>query len=406
MQQQCLRIGMLGAGRRGKEHLRSIAALPDLYELAAVCDVSAAAGAAAAPAGVRVYSSVRDFLASEKLDLVLITTPRETHHIVVKVVAEYGVNMLIETPLATTRAMMDVIEEVAANSNLRIEVGENMWRRPAERLNQQAIDAGLVGSVVRVTSYYGPAGGDSCYHMMSLMRHYAGADCEEVRALSQDYDLTGARSETWIQGFLRYGSGVTGSITYTSDWVSPLRRGHPRLFTVEGTKGFIVTGDCSGHMLRHVQDGVARDFPKRIETAVVDGREQLVRLYYETDSVLEYRNPFLGRAADDGDPRKLYDEVARASELESIHRAITTGAPPDYSVAKARRDMELSILLTESGRRREPLAARSDALGPETEWERRQHDEFRQTYGADPIADIERLIQSADWLGASPGGAT
>jgi predicted dehydrogenase len=176
-----LRIGILGAGRRGNEHIRSILALPDLYELVAVCDVSPAAGAAAvAIAGARAHTSVADFLSREGLDVVVITTPRETHHIMVKIVAEHGVNMLIETPLATTRAMMDVIEETAAATDLKIEVAENMWRRPAEWLNRQAIEAGLIGRVVRVTSFYGPAGGNSCYHTISLMRSYAGADVEEV----------------------------------------------------------------------------------------------------------------------------------------------------------------------------------------------------------------------------------
>jgi hypothetical protein len=96
--------------------------------------------------------------------------------------------------------------------------------------------------------------------------------------------------------------------------------------------------------------------------------------------------------ADDREPRQLYDEMARASELESIHRAVTTGTAPDYGVAQARRDMELSIVLTEAARRGTTLAATGDALGPETAWEREQHDEFRKRYGRDPIEDLARLV--------------
>ncbi len=71
---------------------------------------------------------------------------------------------------------------------------------------------------------------------------------------------------------------------------------------------------------------------------------------------------------------------------------MTTGAPPDYGIARARRDMELSILLTEAARRGTTLPATADAVGPETVWEREQHDEFRQTYGRDPITDLARLV--------------
>jgi len=73
----------------------------------------------------------------------------------------------VEAPLAGTRAMMGVIAEVEAASNLKIVVGEQMWRRPAEPLNRQAIAAGLIGEVIRVTSFYGPSGSDSCHHSMA-----------------------------------------------------------------------------------------------------------------------------------------------------------------------------------------------------------------------------------------------
>jgi len=117
-----LRVGILGAGRRGTEHIRSIVALPDLYQLAAVCDVSPAAGAkAAALAEARAYTDPRDFLSREHLDVVVITTPRDTHHVMVKIVAEHRVNMLIETPLATTRPMMDVIQEATESTGLSFE---------------------------------------------------------------------------------------------------------------------------------------------------------------------------------------------------------------------------------------------------------------------------------------------
>lgn len=389
-----LRLGILGGGRRGKDHIRSVLVLSDLYELAAVCDLSAAgASAAAALAGARAYTSPREFLSREDLDVVVITTPRETHHLMIKLVAEHGSNMLVETPLATTRAMMDVIEETAARHDVKIEVAEQMWRRAAERLNRKVIDAGVIGEIQRVTSFYGPAGGNSCYHTMSLMRSYAGADVEEIRAIVHPPDASSAEDdESWTQGVLMYKNGVIGSITYTSNWTGPLHRGHPRVFSVEGTGGFMIAGDCPGHMLRRVEKGVATDYPKRIETRREGDREHLVRLYYETEPVIEFCNPFGSCLADDRDPSQRYDELARASELDGLHRAVTTGAPVDYGIAAARRDMELSILLAESGRRRTPLRADASALGLETDWERHQHESFRRTYGADPIKDMDKLI--------------
>jgi len=386
-----LRMGVIGAGRRGSEHIPSVLALPDLFDLVAICDLSpGVAEKAAARAEAHAYTSPREMLAQEKLDAVVITTPRETHHLLVTLAAQFGVNMFVEAPLASTRAMMNVIAEVEARSNLKIVVGEQMWRRPSEPLNRQAIAAGLIGEVIRVTSFYGPSGSDSCHHSMALMRHYAGADVVEIQGMRHPF-----QAETWTQGFLKYGNGVIGSITYTSNWLAPIRRGHPRFLSIEGTNGFIITGDGPGHTLRRVEDGIPRDYPKQMELARDGNHEYLVRCYYDTDPLMEYRNPFGPHIAHDGDARSeghIFDEIARASELQSLHHAVTTDGAPDYSVAQARRDMELSILLAESARRGTPLPASVDVLGPETAWEREQNEQFRQTYGADPIQDLDRLV--------------
>ena len=387
-----LRLGVIGAGRRGSEHIPSVLALPDLFDLVAVSDVSAGvAEKAAARAEARAYTSPREMLAQEKLDAVVITTPRETHHLLVTLAAQFGVHMFVEAPLAGTRAMMGVIAEVEAASKLKIVVGEQMWRRPAEPLNRQAIAAGLIGDVIRVTSFYGPSGSDSCHHSMALMRHYAGADVLEIQGMRQQFP-----AETWTHGLLKYANGVIGSITYTSNWLAPIRRGHPRFLSIEGTSGFIITGDGPGHMLRRVEGGAPRDYPKQMELARDrNGNEYLVRCYYETDPPIEYRSPFGPHIAHDRDARsegRIFDELARASELTSLHHAVMNDTAVDYGVAQARRDVELNLLLLESARRGTPLPASADLLGPETQRERELHEEFRETYGADPIQDMESLI--------------
>src|SRR5438046_1436250 len=152
-----LRLGVIGAGRRGSEHIPSVLALPELLDLVAICDLTPGlAEKAAARAEAHPYTSPREMLARENLDAVVITTPRETHHLLVTLAAQFGVHMFVEAPLAGTRAMMTVIADVQAKSKLKIVVGEQMWRRPAETLNRQAIAAGLIGDVIRVSSFYGP----------------------------------------------------------------------------------------------------------------------------------------------------------------------------------------------------------------------------------------------------------
>ena len=392
MEQRRLRLGLIGCGRRGRQQLSTIAALPDFFEIVAVCDMAEAAAVAAAQGThARAHTSVSDFFDSERLDAVVIVTNPDTHHLMAKAAADRGVHMLIETPLASTRAMMDFILDVTAKAGVMAEAGEQFWRRPAERLNRRALDAGLIGNVSRVTAWYEAIGQLGAYHHMSLLRHYAGADVTSVRAFSHQYELQpsayfgrSTNSETWTQAILTYANGVTGSCTFLSSWVAASRQGLPSFFSVEGTDGFIVSGPS--HLLRRVTDGVPADIPLRI-----DGDDaQPLRYYYETNTLTEYINPFADRDLREPTRAGLEDALSRADELMSLYRAVTSGEPPEYGLAKARRDQELNIAIHEAARTGEEIAA---LPGAETAWEEAQHLMFRAKWDADPFAGADILLQ-------------
>lgn len=394
MEQRRLRLGLIGCGRRGRQHLSTIAALPDVFELVAVCDMAEAAAVAAAQGtDARTHTRVSDFFDSERLDAVVIVTNPDTHHLIAKAAALRGVHMLIETPLAPTRAMMDFILDVTAKAGVQAEVGEQFWRRPAERLNRRALDAGLIGTVSRVTAWYEAIGQLGAYHHMSLLRHYAGADVTSVRAFSHQYELQpsayfgrSTSSEMWTQAILTYANGVTGSCTFLSSWVAASRQGLPSFFSVEGTEGFIVSGSGASHLLHRVADGVPLDFPLRI-----DGDDaHPLRYYYETDPLTEYINPFADRTLLEPTSAGLEDALSRADELMSLYRAVTSGAPPEYGLAKARRDQELNIAIHEAARTGQEISAMP---GAETAWEGAQHVMFRSKWDADPFDGADALLQ-------------
>src|SRR5438093_8169974 len=294
-----LRIGVAGVGGRGRDHIETLAALTDRFELVAVCDLSeATAQAVGASSGVPAYTNLEDFFTKAGLDVVLIVTPRDTHHLVAKMAADHGVHMLIETPLAQTRQMMDFLCEAVAARGVKAEVAENMWRRPPERLSRMAVEAGMIGKVLRVSSNYDDAGDNHCYHTMSRMRIYAGADVDEVSAQTRVFpDIptgTGQEptgGEQWTHATLSFANGVLGSCTYISTWVRPIRSGHPRFFSVEGTDGFIVTGHGSPNVLRRVEAGRAVDYPLQTESLQIGEQSVPSRYLFQTDPELAFRQP-------------------------------------------------------------------------------------------------------------------
>jgi predicted dehydrogenase len=409
-----LRIGLLGAGRRAQAHLSTIAGLADRYDFVAVCDLAEpSARAAAARFGVKAYTDILEFFSRESLDVVDIVTPPECHHLMAKVAAEHGVNMLIETPLAPTRAMMDFIGEVTDKAGVRVEVAENTWRRPTERLNRSALDAGLIGKPLRVSIFYETSGHHGMnYHGMNALRVYAGAEIEEVQSFAREFqveplakmreapDMT-FNTETWTQALLFFSNGVLGSCTQLSSWNSPLRRGHPCFITVEGTKGLIASGRGGGNALHRVEDGRHTTYPIKIETRQAGERTIPMRFYYEIDPRIEYANPFADLPINYGDTmHHLVDDIARADELTSIHQAVVSNEPPEYGIANARRDQELCIAIVESARLNgRPVRL---PLADETEWEREQHEAFRTMWDGDPLKDADRLITRN--FGARPRG--
>jgi hypothetical protein len=236
---------------------------------------------------------------------------------------------------------------------------------------------------------------------MSLLRLYAGADVAEVQAVSKRQALPSPlqgehpTEELWTDAVLWFENDVTASVSAVSSWTSALRWGRPRIFTVEGSRGYIVGGDPVPHRLHRLVDGKPTDAALAVEKATRDGRESPWRYRYDGILDVELENPFVGQVWTDVDG--VGDGIGRAFELASLHRAITTGGPPEYGIAEARRSQELGIAIVEAGRQERRLAAR---LGPETDWEREQHEAFRERWGADPVRDVDLILRR--WTGARP----
>ena len=152
-----------------------------------------------------------------------------------------------------------------------------------------------------------------------------------------------------------------------------VRAGLPRFMTIEGTGGSIVTGPGPQNVLRSLVSGSRLDYEKKIDTRSEAGAEVRVSYYYETEPRIEAQNPFADRLLDEKDNPWVGDSIARAAELDSLHRAVTEGAAPQYGMDKARRDVELSIIIIESARSGKRMKARLDPE-QETPWEREQRE--------------------------------
>ena len=143
------RVGLIGCGFTSADHLLSWARCRGA-RLVAVCDVREdRARACGTEYGIEAtYSDARGMFESERLDLVDIVTPDETHADLIRMAAEFGVNVLCETPLASGQAEAEALLREVRES-VRIMVTENGRYKDQLRQIRNWLQADRLGTVVQ-----------------------------------------------------------------------------------------------------------------------------------------------------------------------------------------------------------------------------------------------------------------
>ncbi|MGW1713953.1 Gfo/Idh/MocA family oxidoreductase [Streptomyces sp. NPDC002156] len=142
-----VRVGVIGAGWIGKEHIRRLTDAVTGARVTAVTDIDAArAEEAAAPAGARVLPDGAALIAADDVDAVLVTSWGPTHaeHVLNAVAA--GKPVFCEKPLATTvEDCLRIVEAETALGRRLVQVGFMRRYDAGYRRMKQVIDSGRIG---------------------------------------------------------------------------------------------------------------------------------------------------------------------------------------------------------------------------------------------------------------------
>ncbi len=388
-----LNIALIGAGRRGAgAHLPVIAKLKDIYNLVAICDIDEeAATRYAKEYGATPYTNVRDLVAQEELDVVDVTVPGVAHHAICCFMAEAGVHILCETPIAVTLPTTDLMIERAKANNVKLEIAENYYRAPRERFLSKVIAADIIGDVARIYRIFYEGG----YHGMSMLRLRAGGEPKSVLGITQttpvipiiDRMKRHHTSERWSLGFIEFDNNATALMVYSNViHARSLGRGQTGISQIDGSKGTIVGEDIYVTPADELQSG-AKGVPYRPKrtTIDVDGVNVTEAIELQLpDQTVTWENPLKNYPLSES-------QIAVADELLSIATAIQNDTEPEYGAVRARQDQEMNIAMSESGNRsRETLTFPLTAL---TTTEQDIHENYQQQYGH-PIEDIEAGIDT------------
>ncbi len=388
-----LNIALIGAGRRGGgSHLPVIAKLKDVYNLVAICDIDEETVTRYAKQyGANPYTNVRDLVAQEELDVVDITVPGVAHHAIACFMADAGVHILCETPIAVTLPTSDMMIESAKANNVKLEISENYYRAPRERFLSKVIEAGIIGDVTRIYRIFYEGG----YHGMSMLRLRAGGEPKSALGITQtspiipiiDRMKRNHSSEKWSLGFIEFDNNVTALMVYSNViHARSLGRGQTGISQIDGSKGTIVGDDIYVTPTADLQSGAKGIAHRAKRTTInVDGVDVIEKIELELpEQTVTWENPFKHYPLSEG-------QISVADELLSIATAVLNDTEPEYGAALGRQDQEMNIAMNESGKRsRETILFPLTEL---TETERNTHESYQKQHGH-PIEDVEAGIDT------------
>ncbi|MCB5264784.1 MAG: Gfo/Idh/MocA family oxidoreductase [Candidatus Cloacimonetes bacterium] len=143
-----VRIGLIGCGRIAKNHLDAVSQIPDA-EFVAVCDtIPAKAELVAEERGItKVYTDHHEMLAKEELDLVSICTPSGMHPEHGVDVANAGVHVLTEKPMAINIAAADRLIKACDDNHVHLFVVKQNRLNSTMQLLKKAVDKNRFGRI-------------------------------------------------------------------------------------------------------------------------------------------------------------------------------------------------------------------------------------------------------------------
>ena len=257
--------------------------------------------------GERVLGDWEEAVANERVDAVFITTPPDTHCEIAVTALEAGKHVIVEKPAFLDTAEFDLVEAAAARHGRQVLVAENYLYKPLLRAIRAQIRSGVLGQVRFVAidavkrqiadgwrADPARAGGgalmESGIHWVAFM-DALGLSIRRAEAFFPDAPGGQERSVTFVA---EYEEGAVGVLNHS--WEIPGLLKGLRLSRIYGTRSSLLFESNGLFLLRGHR---ALSFPG------------------------------------------ISDMLGYRAMLAEFVRVLTTGAEPEFTIADARRCIEL-----------------------------------------------------------------
>ena len=252
-----LKVGVIGTGKLGREHVRVLKRVPEVEHVACFDVVPERSQTVAAKFGAQACESVDQLLGV--VDAVSIVVPTSQHAAVSLKALDEGKNLFVEKPIAASIPEAETIIKAAKKSDRVLQIGHVERFNGAVRESLPRVENPSFIEIHRLAPF--SVRGIDVSVIMDLMIHdldllslFVGSDPTSIRAkganiLTNGPDIVNAR--------LEYASGCVANLTASRVSLEPMRK--VRIFSA--TSGYVSIDLYKGR-IKHVKKG--RLFDSRV----------------------------------------------------------------------------------------------------------------------------------------------
>jgi len=272
-----LNVGIIGAGRIGSLHAKSITYNVPSAKILGITDVNKEGIAELAEKlGIeKIYADYKEMLADKEIDAVLICSSTDTHADIAIDAANAGKHIFCEKPVDLTPEKVQAVIEAVKKAGVKLQVGFNRRFDHNFAHVKSMVDSGKVGDVhiVKITSrdpapppakYSAVSGGmflDMTIHDFDMARFLADSEVTEIYANAAclvDPEIGKAGDIDTAIITLKFENGALGVI----DNSRRAAYGYDQRIEVFGNKGAAVASNDTATNVEFLgEEGVVSDKP-------------------------------------------------------------------------------------------------------------------------------------------------
>jgi myo-inositol 2-dehydrogenase / D-chiro-inositol 1-dehydrogenase len=275
-----LRVGVIGTGMIGQDHIRRLTQVVSGAEVVAVTDaneVVAKEVASRLPDG-RLHATGEDLVADDRVDAVIVCSWGPTHEAYVLAAVAAGKPVFCEKPLATTpEACRHIIDAEVAHGSRLVQVGFMRRYDESYRALKDVVDSGRIGAPLMYFSGHRNASVpehytkdmaivDTAVHDFDVTRWLLGEELASIQVLAAKPNSLGGDLQDPLLMILQSESGVVVTVETSVN----IRYGYDIRGEVVGETGTAALADRGLVVLRSAHQvgvSVPEDWRQRFVTA-------------------------------------------------------------------------------------------------------------------------------------------